>query len=473
MRGSRADPVRRYALLLELRAALGAEVVDGFGEARHERGIEGRLDRALAQRAHVRQPHAVGRQHARQRMHQDPPEAERIGDQAGVLAGGAAKAAQHVATDVVAALDRDPLDRVRHVVDRDREAAVRDLLGRARHAGGAADLGGQGGEFLVHDRDVGRLVGIRPEHLGKETRLQLADHQVGVGDGQRAALAIAGRAGIGARRFGPDAKAGAIEGQDRAAAGCHRVDRHHRRAHAHACDLALEAALESAGIVGDIRRGAAHVEGDDLLETGERADPHGTDDAAGRARQDGVLAPEHLGVDQAAVALHEHQPHVADRARHLVDIAAEDRRQIGIDHRRVAAADHLHQRRDLVADRDLGEAHLARQRRQRLLVIGVAVAVQEHDRDRPKALREAALQAGAGALEIERPLDRAVGAHALGDLDHVGVEQLRQHDPTRKDVGTMLVADAQRVGEALGDRERGRLAAALEQARWSRPWCPS
>ena len=261
-----------------------------------------------------------------------------------------------------------------------------DLLGRARHTGRPADLGGERRELVVHDLDVRRLVGLRPEHLGKETRLQLADHQIGIGDGQRAALAIAGRARIGAGRFRPDPEAGAIEGQDRAAARGHGVDRHHRRPHAHARDLALEAALERAGIVGDVGRRAAHVEGDDLLEAGERADPHGADDAARRPRQDRVLAPEHLGVDQAAVALHEHQPHVADRARDLVDIAAEDRREIGVDHRGVAAADHLHQRRHLVADRDLAEADLARKHGQRLLVLADSdshAAARSRSRENP------------------------------------------------------------------------------------------
>ena len=70
-----ADLARRDALLPELLAALGAELLDGLGQARHQRGIEPRLDRALTQRAHVREPHAIGRQHARQRMHQDPLEA--------------------------------------------------------------------------------------------------------------------------------------------------------------------------------------------------------------------------------------------------------------------------------------------------------------------------------------------------------------------------------------------------------------
>ena len=113
------------------------------GEPRHQRVVELGLDRPLAQRAHVREAHAVGREHARQGMHQHALEAQRVGDPAGVLPGGAAEAAEHVARDVVAALDRDLLDRVRHVVDRDREAAVGDLLGRPLDAGRRRDLLGK------------------------------------------------------------------------------------------------------------------------------------------------------------------------------------------------------------------------------------------------------------------------------------------------------------------------------------------
>src|SRR5262249_33173874 len=50
--------------------------------------------------------------------------------------------------------------------------------------------------------------------------------------------------------------------------------------------------------------------------------------------------------------------HLAPHVRH---VALQDRRQIGIDYRGVAAADQLDQRRDLVADRHLGKAHLARE----------------------------------------------------------------------------------------------------------------
>src|SRR3546814_1822502 len=62
---------------------------------------------------------------------------------------------------------------------------------------------------------------------------------------------------------------------------------------------------------------------------------------------------------QAAVRLHEHEARAGLLIRvqlpaHLVDVAAQDRREIGVDHGGVAAAHQLHQRADLVAGRDLG-----------------------------------------------------------------------------------------------------------------------
>ena len=78
-------------------------------------------------------------------MDQHLGHAERVGDEAGVLAAGAAEAVQRIAGHVVAALHRNLLDRVRHVLDRDLDEAVGDLLGRF-----AADLFGESGEGFLH-----------------------------------------------------------------------------------------------------------------------------------------------------------------------------------------------------------------------------------------------------------------------------------------------------------------------------------
>jgi hypothetical protein len=173
--------------------------------------------------------------------------------------------------------------------------------------GGLGDLAGQRGELLAHHLGVERLVAVGAEDLGKMRGLDLAEHDVAVGDGQRPAAAVAGRPRIGAGGIRADPEARAVEAQDRAAAGGHGVDAHHRRAHAHAGDQRVEGALVLAVVVRHVGRGAAHVEADDAVEAGHRGGAHRADDAAGRAGEDAVLALEQAGVGEAAVRLHEHQ----------------------------------------------------------------------------------------------------------------------------------------------------------------------
>ena len=121
--------------------------------------------------------------------------AERVGDEAGVLAAGAAEAAQRVLGDVVAALHRDVLDRVGHVLDGDLAgsrrrpppACARCPVARATSAASAAN-------FARTTSASSGCVAARAEHVRKELRVELADHDVAVGDGQRSAAAVAGRA---------------------------------------------------------------------------------------------------------------------------------------------------------------------------------------------------------------------------------------------------------------------------------------
>ena len=104
--------------------------------------------------ADVGEPHAVGRQQRRERMDQHGRHAERVGDEARVLAAGAAEAVERVARHVVAALHGNLLDRVRHVLDRDLDEAVGDVLRDAA----VADVARQRREGAAHRRGVERLV---------------------------------------------------------------------------------------------------------------------------------------------------------------------------------------------------------------------------------------------------------------------------------------------------------------------------
>ena len=126
-----AHGVAGHALADHLVAGLAAEALSRRDDGSERALAERLLDRLLARRANVGEPHAVGGQQRRERMDQHLGHAERVGDQAGVLAAGAAEAVERIARHVVAALHRDLLDRVRHVLDRDPDEAVGDVLGRA------------------------------------------------------------------------------------------------------------------------------------------------------------------------------------------------------------------------------------------------------------------------------------------------------------------------------------------------------
>ncbi len=125
-------------------------------------------------------------------------DAECIGDGAAKLTAGAAKSVQHAILRVVAARDRDALDRGRHVLDGDGECAGRNGLGRLSHSPCKF------GEALSHDGIVQRLVAVRPEQTWKVIGRDPPEQEVAVGHGERPAPAVAGRTGIGSGRGGAD-----------------------------------------------------------------------------------------------------------------------------------------------------------------------------------------------------------------------------------------------------------------------------
>ena len=342
----RGDARRIGALRSKRLRRLVRQPIGKLAQFRHGVRLERDFHGLFAHDRLVSKPHAIGGQHAGERMDEHGLHAEGIGHQAGVLTAGAAEALQREARGVVALLHRDLLDRIRHVGDSDLQKPLRHLVRRARLAGGLRDLFRQCRKLRRHDIGIERCIAVRPEDRRKVPRLDLADADIGVGHRQRPAAAIAGRARIGAGGIRADAEARAVEMQDRAAARRHRVDRHHRRAHAHAGDRGLERALEAAGVKRDVGRRAAHVEADDVVQPRHRRGARRADDAAGGTGQDRVLALKAGGVRQSAVRLHEVQPHAGKFRRHLIDVAAQDRREIRIDHRGVAARDQPQQRAD-------------------------------------------------------------------------------------------------------------------------------
>ena len=164
-----------------------------------------------------------------------------------------------------------------------------------------------------------------------------------------------------------------------------------------------------------------------------------------------------------AVRLHEHQPGRAEFSRHRLDIAAQDRREVGVDDGGVAAGHQLHQRARAVAGGDLGEADVARDLGHAPLVFGEAIAVHKDDGDRADAGVERVLEGHTRRLLVERRQHAAFRVDPLVDLDHPLVEHLGQHDVAGEQLRPVLVTDAQGVGEALGDRQHHPIALALQQ----------
>ncbi|EWS58097.1 hypothetical protein Y694_03996 [Methylibium sp. T29-B] len=179
------DARRSHALRRQRGLRLGRQRIEPFAGGGQACRIEAALDRRLAHRGLVGQTHAVGRQHTGQRVDEDARHAQCVGDRAGVLPAGAAETLQRVAAHVVAARDRDALDRIGHVGHSDLQRAGGHVLRQRGTAGRHGELLRQRAEALHHALGVERLVAARPEHRGEICGLDAPEQQVRVGGGQR------------------------------------------------------------------------------------------------------------------------------------------------------------------------------------------------------------------------------------------------------------------------------------------------
>ncbi len=134
--------------------------------------------------------------------------------------------------------------------------------------------------------------------------------------------------------------------------------------------------------------------------------------------------------------------------RHAVDVAAQNRRQIGIHHRRVAARYELHERTHAVRDGDLREADLPRQRFGREFVRRVPVAVHEHDGAAAQAIRVRPLEFCAERGFIQRRDDVAARIQPFIRFDDAFIEHFRQHDVPVEQPRPGLRCDTQRIAKA-------------------------
>ena len=213
----------------------------------------------------------------------------------------------------------------------------------------------------------------------------------------------------------------------------------------------------------DIGGGASHVKADHLLDAGHRCRARHADNATGRAAQNRVLAGKGMGVGQATGGLHEKQLDARHLLRHLLHIAFENRRQVGVHHGRVATAHQFHHRAGLMRGADLRKADLRCDAPGRQFVCRVAIAVHEDNGDRTQTALVLRQQFGLQLRLVKRLDHIAVRTAALPGFDHRAVQQFRQHDVAVKDTGPVLVRNAQCVPKTLGGHQQRRFALALQQ----------
>ena len=296
-------------------------------------------------------------------MQQDAGDRERIGYLAGVLSTGSTKTTESVTGNIIATLHRYTLDGVCHVLYRDSEKSPGYRLCIGTAAGGIAYLIGQQRELLLHQLQIQRLIGTGTEHAGKVVRLQSAEHQVAVGDGQGATIAVTGGTGKSTGRFRPYPVAGTVELEHRAPASSHGVYPHHRRTQPHTGHFGFEGPFKLSGEMADISGSSSHIEADQPVESRRLTGAHHTDHATCRSGKDRILALKVAGIGQTAIGLHKHQAapgsgYPIQRSVDTIHVAPQNRGEVGVHDGGVPPAHQLHQRTDPGAHRNLGKTDL-------------------------------------------------------------------------------------------------------------------
>ena len=161
--------------------------------------------------------------------------------------------------------------------------------------------------------------------------------------------------------------------------------------------------------------------------------------------------------------LHEEQRHARQCAGDAIDIAPQHRREVGVGDRRLPARHEAQQRTGLVTGRNLGEARFGRERRDAPLVLREGPGVHQRDCNGIEAPCPRICQCGANGRLVERRHLAAIGADPARDLQHIAVEHGRKTNIEVEQPRTRLVADAQKVAEALVDDEQNGRAPPFQQ----------
>ncbi len=121
-----------------------------------------------------------------------------------MLAACPAKTLKRIFSDIITALNRNFLDRICHIFNRNAQKATGNFFFASFDTGFSFDLRRKHGKTSANGRHVKRLILIGAKNMRKILRLQLAKHGVAIGYGKRATTAIASRPRIGTSAFRPD-----------------------------------------------------------------------------------------------------------------------------------------------------------------------------------------------------------------------------------------------------------------------------
>ena len=228
--------------------------------------------------AQIGEQHAEGREYTGRERHDDLAHADLARHLDGVQGTGAAIGEQHEIAGIETALGGDALHRVGHRGGGDAQDSVGGL-DRA-HAERIADLAFEralgGGDVELH-LAAQKALGAEP-----------AEHQIGIGHGRLgAAEAVTGGTGRSARALRAEAERAVVDAGDRAATGRDLENVHHGDLHRQRLFVAADqrrargqslAVIDDAGLGG----GAAHVEGDGIVDFQRPAQRLRADDARSR-----------------------------------------------------------------------------------------------------------------------------------------------------------------------------------------------
>ena len=408
-------------LLLQAPARLVHQAVHLSGECLQPSGGERRIDMALPATGLACLTHAIGRQHSRQGMQQHGTKPELLGQAAGVLAGSAAVGHQHATADVLAPVKGNPADRCCHPLDGQLQRRLGHLFG------GAVQVDGQIVEQLPHHCRIRGLIGLRTEHRRELIGPQATQQQVGVGNGERTAGAVTGRAGTRSGRAGAHPQLRSMLFQHGAATGCDGLDRQPFGQQGQSGDrgLALQVLQDSRigrGNTEHIRRCAAHVETQHrtIAESGgmgRRNRPHHAGSGSG---QDRVLGEQDLRGLQRTTGRHHPQRRCGPESTlHLLQIGLKHRSHRPLHQCRLAPGHQSGFGTHVVGTDHRAEAKLTQQRGAGLLVDWVAVSVQQghHRHIQPLAslIRQGLTQR---SIQLQRLDFNATGIQPTRHLQH-------------------------------------------------------